>query len=114
MHSRCLGVLDAPGHIMMAQNKNAKTEACVKDYKTTQEEEHLGNLEILTLEGLLGGSDGKESTCNARDLGSISGLGRCLGEGNGYPLQHSCLENSMDRGAWWATIHEVTHNGNGF
>ena len=44
------------------------------------------------------------------DLGSISGSGRSLGEGNGYPLQYSCLENSMDRGAWWATVHGVTKN----
>ena len=48
----------------------------------------------------LGGSNGKESACNAGDLNLISGLGRPLGEGNGYPLQYSCLENSMDRGAW--------------
>ena len=46
------------------------------------------------------GSDGKEFTCNAGDLGLISGSGRASGEGNGYPLQYSCLENSMDRGAW--------------
>ena len=44
-------------------------------------------------------SDGKESACNAGDLGLISGLGRYPGEGNGYPLQYSCLENPMDRGA---------------
>ena len=44
------------------------------------------------------GSDGKESACNAGDLGVILGLGRSPGEGNGYPLQYSCLENSMDRG----------------
>ena len=49
------------------------------------------------------GSAGKESACNARDMGSIPGLGRSPGEGNGYPLQYSCLENSMDRGAWWVT-----------
>ena len=55
-----------------------------------------------------GGSDDKESACNAGDLGSIPGLERSLGEGNGYPLQCSCLENSMDRGAWWATVHRVT------
>ena len=45
-----------------------------------------------------GGSDGKESTCNAGSLGSVSGLGRSRGEGNGYPLQYFCLENSKDRG----------------
>ena len=47
-----------------------------------------------------GGSDGKESACNVGDPGSIPGLGRYPGEGNGYPLQYCCLENSMDRGAW--------------
>ena len=56
----------------------------------------------------LGGSDGKESTCNAGDLGSIPGLGRSPGEVNGYPLQYSCLENSMDRGGLQGTVHEVT------
>ena len=54
-----------------------------------------------------GGSEVKASACNAGDLGSIPGLGRSLGEGNGNPLQYSCLENPMDRGAWWATIHGV-------
>ena len=57
-----------------------------------------------------GGSDGKESACNAGDLGSIRGLERSPGEGTGYPLQYSCLENPMDRGAWWATVHEVAKN----
>ena len=55
-----------------------------------------------------GGSLGKESACNAGDLGSIPRLGRSPGEGNDYPLQYSCLENFMDRGAWWATVHGVT------
>ena len=57
--------------------------------------------------GFPGGSDGKESACNAGDLGSIPGSGRSPGEGNGNPLQYSCLENGMDRGAWWATVHGV-------
>ena len=57
--------------------------------------------------GFPGGSDGKESACNARDLGLTSGLGRSPREGNGYPLQDPCLENPMDRGAWWATAHGV-------
>ena len=51
--------------------------------------------------GLPGGSDGEEFTGNLEDLGSISGLGRSPGEEKGYPLQYSCLENSMGRGAWW-------------
>ena len=53
------------------------------------------------------GSAGKESACNAGDLGSIPGLGRSPGEGNGNPLQDSCLENPMDRGDWQATVHGV-------
>ena len=58
-----------------------------------------------------GGSDGRESACNVgEDLGSIPGLGRCPGGGNGNPLWHSCLENPMDKGAWWATVHGVTKN----
>ena len=55
-----------------------------------------------------GGSDGKESACNAGDPGSVPGSGRSPGEVNGNQLQYSCLENSMDRGAWWATVHRVT------
>ena len=54
--------------------------------------------------GFSGGSDGKESACNARDQGLIPGSGRSLGEGNGYPLQYSCLENSLNRGAWWSAV----------
>ena len=50
----------------------------------------------------------KESVCSAGDLGSVLGLERSPGEGNGYPLQYSCLENPMDRGAWWVTVHGVT------
>ena len=57
--------------------------------------------------GFSGGSDGKEFACNAGDLGSILGSKRSSREGNGNPLQYSCLENSMDRGAWWATVHGV-------
>ena len=56
------------------------------------------------------GSDGKESASNAGNPVSITGSGRSPGEGGGYPLQCSCLENSMDRGAWWATVHTVTRN----
>ena len=62
--------------------------------------------------GFPGGSDGKKSACKGEDLGSIPGLGRCPGEGNGYPFQYplkySCLENSTDRGAWQAIVHGVT------
>ena len=57
--------------------------------------------------GFPGGSDGKQSAFNAGDLASNPGLGRSLGEGNGNPLQYSCLVNSMDRGAWQATVNGV-------
>ena len=57
--------------------------------------------------GFPGGSEGKESACNAGDLVLVPVVGRSPGEGNGYPLQYSCLENSMDRGAWWVTVHGI-------
>ena len=60
--------------------------------------------------GFPGGSDGKESTRNAGDLGSIPELRRSPGEGNSYPLQYSGLENFMDRGAWQAIVHGVTES----
>ena len=53
------------------------------------------------------GTEVKVSACNVGDLGSIPGLGRSPGEGNGNPLQYSCLENPVDGGAWWATVHGV-------
>ena len=53
------------------------------------------------------GSDGKESACNAEDPGSIPGFGISPGEGNSHSLQYSCMENSMDREAWWAIVHGV-------
>ena len=58
--------------------------------------------------GFPGSSAGKESTCNEGDLGSIPGMRRSPGEGSSYPLQYSGLENSMDRGAWQATVHGIT------
>ena len=57
--------------------------------------------------GFPGGSDSKESACNEGDPGSIPGSGRSPGEGNGYPLQYSCLGNPKDREAWQATVHGV-------
>ena len=64
--------------------------------------------------GFPGGASGKEPTCQCRrhkDMGSILGSGRSCGEGDGNPLQHSCLENLMDRGAWQARVHGVTKSG---
>ena len=62
---------------------------------------------LYILRGFPGGSDGKESACSEGDLGLIPGSGRSPGEGNSNPLQYSCLENPMDRGAWWGTVHAV-------
>ena len=58
--------------------------------------------------GFPGGSESKESACNAGDLSFIPGSGKSPGEESGYPLQYSCLENSMDRGVWLSTVHGVT------
>ena len=63
--------------------------------------------QLNTLHLHQGGSNCQESTYNAGDLGLIPGSGRPPGEGNGYPLQHSYLENSLDKGAWRATVHRV-------
>ena len=70
---------------------------------------YLLNLLLLGLRlmDFTGGSDGKESACNAGDPGSILGSGRSPGEGNGNPFQYSCLVSPMDRGAWRATVHGV-------
>ena len=68
---------------------------------------HIYN-RILFSHGFPGGSDGKESACKAGDPGSIPGLGKSPREGNGYPLQYSCLENFINRRAWQATIYGVT------
>ena len=76
---------------------------------TTNQKIQIDNTHIS--KGFPGGSVGKQSACNAGDSGSISGLGRSPGEGNGNPLQYSCLENPMDRGAWWAIVYGVPRVG---
>jgi len=63
---------------------------------------------ILVSWAFPGSSDGKESSCNAGDPSLMLGSGRCPGEENGYPLQYSCLENSMDKGIWQAMVHGLT------
>ena len=87
----------------------------VQGWQVEEKASVVGRLVILTeqisedcIEGLLCSSDGKEFACNAGDLGSFPGLGRSPGVGNGNPLQHSYLQNPMDRGAWRATVHGVT------
>ena len=71
---------------------------------------HINCLASLYSLGLPCGSDGKESTCNAGDLGPIPGLGTSLGGEHSNPLQYVCLENPMDRGAWWAIVNRVAQS----
>ena len=74
--------------------------------KMAEDTEHLVTLNSQK-NFTIGGSVGQESACSAGDQGLIPGLGRSPGEGNGSPLQYSSLQNPMDRGAWWATVHGV-------
>ena len=71
---------------------------------------NLAYIPFARREGFLGGSVVKNLPANAGDVGSIPGLGRSPGVGNGNPLQYSCLENFMDRGVWWATVHGVVQS----
>ena len=74
-------------------------------YTHTHTHTHIYSVYYHCFQGFPGGSNGEESACNAGDPGSIPGLERSPGEGNDYPLEYSCLENSMDRETWWATVH---------
>ena len=67
-------------------------------------------LMILLVMGFTNGSEGKESSCNTGDTGSIPGSGRSLGEGTGNLLQFTCKKNPKDRGDWWATVHGIEKN----
>ena len=71
-------------------------------------DENSLSYQVKKKKGFPGGSEVKASACNVGDLGLIPGSGRSPGEGNGNPFQYSCLENPMDGGAWWATVHGVT------
>ena len=73
-----------------------------------KKQENSRKTSTSALLGFPGGSEVKASACNARDLGSIPGSGRFPGKGNGNPLQYSCLENPMNRGAWRATVQDTT------
>ena len=74
------------------------------------QEGSLNQSNLVNIMGFHSGSDDKEPACNAGDRDSISRSGRSPGEGHGNPLQYSCLENPLDRGAWQATIHRVTQS----
>ena len=89
------------------KQEQLRANACA-DARESQEEGSLGAPTWQT--GFPGGSDSKESACNAGDEGSIPGLGRSPGEGNDNPHQYSCLGNPMDRGAWRATVHKVANS----
>ena len=90
----------------LTQNSGFLESSCSGVYDTL----YLFTDKQQSILGFSGGSDGKASTCNAGDPGLISGPGRSLGESNGYPVQYSCPENPMDRGAWWATVHGVAES----
>ena len=80
-----------------------------KESETTERLTHTHTYRVLIL-GFPGGSDGKESACNAGDPYSIPGSGRSPGGGHDNPLQYSCLENPMDRGTWRATVYGVANS----
>ena len=78
-----------------------------RECPSTTEERNLHLVSASCMPGGFPGSSGKESACQAGDSGSVPGSGRSPGEGHNNPLQYSCLENSTERGAWWATVHRV-------
>ena len=88
-----------------------KTIALTRQTSVSKVMSLLFNMLSRLVHSFPGGSEGKVSACNAGDPGSIPGLGRSPGEKKGNPLQYSCLENPMDRGAWRATVHGVTKSG---
>ena len=94
--------------IMPDFNKGTKsTYYCSRVLKGSQPSGICNGSAYTVSDSFHGGSDGKESACSAEDLVSIPGSRRSPGVGNGYPLQYSCLENPMDKGAWGATVHGV-------
>ena len=96
--SPSLGLID-----LLEELTELREMFCLLDYQCS-----IKRYNPRTAWGFPGSSDGKESACSVGDPGSTPELGRSPGEENGYPLQCSCLENPMDRGAWQATVHGVT------
>ena len=101
------GSLDVSSPLLTLQGREGAQKNWVNNQLRFHDEASIKIPELSCRRGFSGGSDGKESTCNAGDLGLIPGWGRSPGEGNGNPLQCSCLENPMDRGDWWVTVHGV-------
>ena len=91
----------------LCRKKPGKWQTHDKLLNFISDHEMLIRAMVYSVLGFPGGSEVKASACNAGDLGSIPGSGRSPGEGNGNPLQYSCLENPMGGGAWWATVHGV-------
>ena len=90
-----------------------KIKSYLHQWQSSKDSRGCNNRAIYSNLGFPGGSGSKESACNAGDLGSIPGSGRSPGDGNSNPLQYSDLENSMDRGAWWATAHGISRSQTG-
>ena len=112
-------------HVSLGTSKEARDRSIKKPEREWRPRKHVGEVghtwgktgdlwgssyQWLQRDDFPSSSEGKASTCNAEDLGSIPGSGRSSGDGNGNPLQYSCLENPMDRGAWWATVHGVAES----
>ena len=110
-------IVDPGGAMVKNLSANAGDTNLISGQEDPLEQEITTHPSILGLDRLKftkqfpksfpGGSEVKAPACSAGNVGSIPGSGRSPGEGNGNPLQYSCLENPMDRGAWWATVHGV-------
>ena len=101
----CLEMPAAPVNILMASLWETLSQGI--QLNNSWPTETMRKYVFSFILGFPGSSAGKESACDAGDLSSIPGSGKTPGEGNGYPLQYSCLENFMDRGVWQATVHGV-------
>ena len=92
----------------MPESKGIIITTITKCHPKRRHDESNHLLVAHVLQGSPGGSDDRESACSVRDTSLISGLRRCSGKGNGYPLQYCCMETSGDRGVWRATVHGIT------
>ena len=110
--SSCLGRQPSLSYISPPTTTHTHTQSCLSYLGNKYSFQYFSypylHLPSSNICRFPGGSEGKASACNAGDLGLIPGWGRFPEEVNGNPLQYSCLENSMDGEAWWATVHGVT------